>query len=726
MSSSVQELLKVKPKNTLISLLNTEVVTASNSAEKLGDTPASIMVITSEQIQRRGYRNMLEVMQDLPQIDLALSYGDELMKTYFRGYRTDLGSPFLVMIDGIIYNNLYFNQVNIWGAFPLSNVERIEVVFGPASSIYGANAFMGVINVITKKTIQQQKSLNLTGALTSSTNGYTTVDMNFFYQKNKFRFSLTGRMENGNTNQFIDPNDGFWLKDKYLADKKLWGDMVNNPDLAGKYSSPIRHRAVDARLYIDKLELGLQYFHTDNGYGNVYPADALTPNGKWMQPELSAYARYNTPIIQQKLFSRTLLRYRESYVDRSSYDLEGYNISNSGKDSSVIGNTKIAPQESIRVLQMTYWSSFNTSWSVNQDFEYRISNKFTFFTGLKYEIKSLQKAYETSSGDFFYPELLTKASVAFPPIVPKTPIPLNRINWEDRGVYAQLKWQINSSNGLHFGFRVDNNSAYGTAPTLRLGYVTKFKSFIFKAFYGEAFQEPTPRLLYGGWRGSGSDPQLKPERSRTAEITLNYTTENISNDLNIYYVKAENAIVSFAGGARNVGERDMLGLSYRVQGRLNFLNGITYWGNYSWIIAESEQKFDSKGEKIGTGTIGDLAQHKLQAGVESEPIKNLNIALTGRWTGDRETVSSNPLKNIDAYWVVDANVSYKFFKMLTLHAKVYNVFDAVYYHPGFRRANAGETEGTWDNRAWNGSRSFYNSRMPQMRRFITFSLLLDI
>jgi outer membrane receptor for ferrienterochelin and colicin len=117
MSSSVQELLKVKPKNTLISLLNTEVVTASNSAEKLGDTPASIMVVTAEQIQKRGYRNMLEVMQDLPQIDLALSYGDELMKTYFRGYRTDLGSPFLVMIDGIIYNNLYFNQVNIWGLF---------------------------------------------------------------------------------------------------------------------------------------------------------------------------------------------------------------------------------------------------------------------------------------------------------------------------------------------------------------------------------------------------------------------------------------------------------------------------------------------------------------------------------------------------------------------------------------------------------------------------------
>ncbi|MFY7788926.1 MAG: hypothetical protein ACOVQA_13750, partial [Thermoflexibacteraceae bacterium] len=54
MSSSVQELLKVKPKNTLISLLNTEVVTASNSAEKLGDTPASIMVVTAEQIQKRG------------------------------------------------------------------------------------------------------------------------------------------------------------------------------------------------------------------------------------------------------------------------------------------------------------------------------------------------------------------------------------------------------------------------------------------------------------------------------------------------------------------------------------------------------------------------------------------------------------------------------------------------------------------------------------------------
>ncbi|MFM7859613.1 MAG: TonB-dependent receptor domain-containing protein, partial [Flammeovirgaceae bacterium] len=222
--------------------------------------------------------------------------------------------------------------------------------------------------------------------------------------------------------------------------------------------------------------------------------------------------------------------------------------------------------------------------------------------------------------------------------------PQNRIQWVDRGVYAQAKWQIGTHHILHGGFRYDENSAYGAAPTLRIGYTSKFNRLILKAFYGEAFQEPTPRVLCGGWKGSGSDPQLQPERSRTIEIAANYTTAKISTDLSLYYVRSENAIVNFAGGAKNVGERSMLGLTSRWQGIISLFKETKWWLNYSWIISEDEQQFDRQGNKTNKTTIGDLAYHKIQFGISSKITDRLTATLFGRAVSNRETIKSNPIR----------------------------------------------------------------------------------
>jgi iron complex outermembrane receptor protein len=279
---------------------------------------------------------------------------------------------------------------------------------------------------------------------------------------------------------------------------------------------------------------------------------------------------------------------------------------------------------------------------------------------------------------------------------------------------------------LHAGFRFDENSAYGAAPTLRIGYTTRFKKLIFKAFYGEAFQEPTPRLLYGGWRGSGADPKLQPEQSRTAELAMNYTTATVSTDFNIYYVQSENAIVNFPGGARNVGERAMLGLSIKAQGVINVFKETKWWANYSWILSENEQQFDNQGNKTVKTTIGDLAYHKVQLGITSKITNRFSATVFGRLIGNRETVLTNPIRNLDAFAIFDANVSYRLFKGITANIKVINVLNTLAFTPGLRTADAGESEGTWTNRAWNGSASFFNSRIPLPPRMFVLNVGFDL
>ncbi len=726
--SSVQEVMSLKPvENSMESLLNREVVSASNTAEKLSEAPASIIVLTKKQIRDRGYLNLVEMLKDMPEMDIATMYGGSIFKNYFRGYRIAFGSPYLLMVDGIIFNNLYYNETPSLACIPITSVERIEIVYGPASVMYGANAFMGVINVITNKS-NQDKSFDLSGNLASSVNGFNWLDMGIAYQKNKVRFSFSARLENGDVNKLIDNNTAYWLRDEHFMNPKLWGALVNTP-YGGKFHSPIQNYGVDMRLQIDKLEIGLIRYRAFNGWGTVYAADKVMADGQWILAENTAFLRYQTN-IQNKFFSKTFLRYRDSNAEPTSHDIEGYNITNRGTAPLKIGgNTFINPQESIRIVQFIYYPIRNSSWSLYQDFEWRKNQNFSLFVGLKYELKDLQKAFETYGSEYYFPDSLKNISGFYPPMPPKffAP-PQNRLFWQDRGVYAQMKWKITENDILTAGFRVDNNSAYGTTPTLRLGYTKKMGKFLAKAFYGEAFQEPAPRLLYGNWQGSGADPQLRPERSRTFETTLNYTVQKISADLNYYYVLSYDAINSIPGGAQNIGTRSVSGLTLRLQGNLpTFFKQGEWWLNYSLILSEGEDKYNSKGEFTKVDIIGDLAHHKIQGGFTAELFKNFSLTGLFRYFSERDNVLSNPIRKTPAVFVVDTNITYRNFlvKGISLRLKVDNLFNTTYFMSGISSANSGEKAGTWNNRSFSGSGGFYLSLMPQPKRLTSVVLLLD-
>lgn len=128
-----------------------EIESASKNAEKLSEAPATTIVITAEDIRLRGYTSLFDVFNDLPSFDLSRAYGDDEYYIHTRGNLVSLSGQMLFMIDGKIMNYLYNNRMQAYLMYPLYNIERIEIVYGPASVVYGANAFMGVVHLITKK-----------------------------------------------------------------------------------------------------------------------------------------------------------------------------------------------------------------------------------------------------------------------------------------------------------------------------------------------------------------------------------------------------------------------------------------------------------------------------------------------------------------------------------------------------------------------------------------------
>lgn len=140
-----------------VTQLPSVVVTAAGFEQALADAPASISVITSEDLEGKFYRDVTDALQDIPGVSIEGGAGGKIESTSvnIRG----MGENYvLFLVDGkplgasseAYYNGFGGGAQTSWMP-PLSSIERIEVIRGPMSSLYGSSALGGVINVITKK-----------------------------------------------------------------------------------------------------------------------------------------------------------------------------------------------------------------------------------------------------------------------------------------------------------------------------------------------------------------------------------------------------------------------------------------------------------------------------------------------------------------------------------------------------------------------------------------------
>lgn len=138
---------------SLDSLLNIKISAASKYLQKISEIPASVTIITSDEISRYGYQELSEVLNSIK--GFYISYDRNYSYLGVRGFSrpTDFNNRILLMLNGHSMNE------NIYGAayigtdlgINLKSVERIEIVRGPSSALYGSNAMFAVINIITKK-----------------------------------------------------------------------------------------------------------------------------------------------------------------------------------------------------------------------------------------------------------------------------------------------------------------------------------------------------------------------------------------------------------------------------------------------------------------------------------------------------------------------------------------------------------------------------------------------
>src|SRR6266702_7615751 len=141
---------------SLEELSNLEITSVSKHAERLADAPASVFVITAEDIRRSGATSLPEALRIAPNLEVARVNANSYSISA-RGFNNTAGNKLLVLIDGrIVYTPLFSGVVWDVQDVVLEDVERIEVISGPGATLWGVNAVNGVINVLTRRSTDTQ------------------------------------------------------------------------------------------------------------------------------------------------------------------------------------------------------------------------------------------------------------------------------------------------------------------------------------------------------------------------------------------------------------------------------------------------------------------------------------------------------------------------------------------------------------------------------------------
>ena len=384
---------------TIEEIVDTLVLSASNREESALTAPAWVLTITREEIDDRGYEELTDLLDDLPGMDVVRPYGDTYFRSYWRGYRNLIGAPYLLLVDGLVFNHLYLNEGEIMASFPISAVERVEVVYGPASVVYGPNAAMGVINVITRagrrKATGPEASARFflrapTGGTFDFTNVTKVADLFVRYVGDGWWASAAGRLDA----VVLDPSvaERFeYTSNRYYENRRFYGEFLDRPELAGAFKSHNQKQAVDLRFGFGDAEVAFQRYRMQAGTGLIYPSDRAPNRIPYVTLEHSLSLRYRHE-FSKSFSSSTLLRWRESHIDPPTSWLEF--------------------DHSVQRVTFQYWQSTNFAYSAVQDFSLSAfqgvltgEDELIIDFGLRFERRDLERDYIRNGQYYWDPAL---------------------------------------------------------------------------------------------------------------------------------------------------------------------------------------------------------------------------------------------------------------------------------------------------------------------------------
>lgn len=654
------------------SMMEVIVVSASGAEQFVAEAPASITVITREELLREHITSLADALRGVQGINInALDARDGKtgnQSISLRGLPRDYT---LVLIDGVRQNpaatvapNSFADSQSVFMP-PIAAIERIEIIRGPMSTLYGADALGGVVNIITRKPTQQ----------------------------------WTGSVSLSHTFQNHSEYGGKSLLEAYTS------GALGDERLTGQFFTRLYERSA-SHLEIPGTTPSL----TDNRTMGQNPvaADAQTFGSRFQfdanpQHQLSLAYYYNRQSYNNELGQMGRIRRDADGRLRDGYDTElGF------KRDQWVAEYRALLDFGVWHTQYAYDAMETTGRTIAENAGY--PDRIGSARGLKLNTQLLNSRLMIPVGD----HNLTLGGQFLDPRF-KDDLIGSTINSHRYSLYAQDEWQLAPSLALTYGVRYEKDQDIGSNTTPRAYLVWNLSdALILKGGYSQGYRIPMLEQKYDGVIGFGDggstplfgNPNLKPETSDSFELSALYDNgQNFAWQATLFRTELSDLIERGTGANSgvdlNIGEARLQGLELATQFKLT--PQLSLNANYSWIDSELTKS------QLDTGSPAQSIASKVGDPFYTVPKQMLNLTLNyqlnEQWNlfASSETRSSSfrprnfhepmtggssqgavaigvrdsneVLGDFKGYTLLNLGTSYQFTPQVTLTAMLYNALD---------------------------------------------------
>jgi len=627
---------------SLEELGNIEVTNlATGSPTPLNRAAAITTVITSSDLINMGAQSIDDALMTVPGLYVSRSDQAYAPMYIFRGIYGNLNPQALLMVNGIPHKVLPFgNRGNGWKGVPVEAIDRIEVIRGPGSALYGADAFAGVINIITK-TSQEAEGIQV-GVRAGSFNsqdawvqyGGQAAEWDVFF------------------NAHISTTDGH--KASIESDTQtLFDGLAQILDPDPNYDPASRapghmntgYKSLDLNVDVSRNEWRFRagYQNVDDMGLGVGVADALSPESFYSTESANFDVSYTQDIWDQDL----------NLVSEFSvlYD-----------EQAAAGDTKVFPDGAkvpdvctITLTCLPTFYEFPDGFIGNpgyKEIQARLT-QYAVYTGWdEHRVRvalgvTWGDVYKTTETKNFNTNNSPKAA-GIVDVSDTDEVWLPEKTRDSYFVSVQDEWQIARDWQLVAGARYDKYSDFGdtTNPRLALVWLTS-DDWTTRLMYGRAYRAPSLSELYATANPVAlGDTNLEPEVIDTYELAFHRSFDGGSHySLNFFHYRIEDLILLTGQQFTNIGERKGKGLEFEFESKLT--TDLTLVGNYSY----------QKSEDLATNEdVGNAPTRQGYLSLNWASSAEWNVNVEGHWLGTierppgdaRDPIGSESVWNITA------------------------------------------------------------------------------
>ncbi len=659
-------------------LLNVQVITASKYKENIQDSPGNLYVYSTKKIKERGYRNITDLLQGLPGVHVQLfSILGPYNTVSFRGAMGN--NKFLILQNGVRISSPGGEITAIGHNYPLYHAKQVEVLMGPDSVVYGADAFMGVINIITHNSNSEEIAPNRNTVFVSAgEDGYQRHNGNAYYKiSDSSHVNLGAQFYNSQTLAFAEDFPELYTPENQNHDF---------PDNRAK------HAYIDAQLS-RKWQIGINYAtHTNSTDFTARPGFSSFSNDAIENiAQTSVYSRFSTQIFDE-LNSQTLMTAMVYELKNDSH----FNNLFSGYSPG-------------------YKYAKTTRYSLNQDFDFQLHEKHLVSGGLVYDhFDTIPKGPDLPS-----PYDTTRSTTNQNLFYGGTSLPIAFFDqqYHNTGAYIQDNWSVSKTFRLVSGLRYDRHSIYGDELNPRISAIYRGdKKSVFKVLYGHAFLAPGPDQAFasfGSFTGSQNsegewlsnpfarfrvpNPDLNPERVKTLELSYENWLSDTTHIKVVPFLSKINDVILLSNdetpdqaipGAsliqtnkfENVGTSEIRGLDISIE---STSNGIA-WQAQNWLyLSYMDGSVDGPS---GKSDLPMIANEKVTMGSAITYKQSLQLTTKLFWVGKANSnrdPNTGEIVTVPSHFLMDIHSSYHLGQSVSLVLEIRNLFDRKYVHAPF-------------------------------------------